>query len=397
MASREFDVRPDRRRRRSTAASAAILALVLVGAGAGCGTDDASTATGPGSGDGSLPTQTAPLPGSEPPGTPPGSVVLTEPATTVAPTTASATVTTHRSTTTRAPAPASTASPAPPVSAAAPAPAPAAAPERDLAVSSTTVDLVDASRPTVSRGRTVASTRTLTTTVTYPTAGGPYPLIVFAHGYQLGPANYHQIINAIAAGGYVVAAPSFPLADAAVAGSNLDRGDIPNQSGDLSFVITQLGGSAGSSGVLAGKIDASRVGAVGHSDGADTVLDLGYYPGRSDARVRAIAALSPDAMTGPGGSVGSAPLLLSHGDHDSIVPYGNATSVFAQVHVPRIFLTLIGGDHLPPAQGAAPWAPVLDRAILDLLDHDVAGTGGSDDELVARATVPGVVSVTRAG
>ena len=73
------------------------------------------------------------------------------------------------------------------------------------------------SRPTISHGHQIAATRTLTTTVTYPSSGGPFPLIVFAHGYQLGPANYGQIMRAIAAGGYVVAAPSFPLADAAVA------------------------------------------------------------------------------------------------------------------------------------------------------------------------------------
>jgi dienelactone hydrolase len=268
---------------------------------------------------------------------------------------------------------------------------------RDLAVSTTTVPLVDSSRPTVSHGRQIAATRTLTTTVVYPTGGGPFPLIVFAHGYQLGPSNYRQIMQAIAAGGYVVAAPSFPLADAAVAGGNLDRGDIPNQSGDLSFVISQLLGTAGSAAPLAGKIDGSAIGAVGHSDGADTVLDLGYYPGRMDERVKAIAALSPDAMTGSGGSVGSAPLLITHGDHDSIVPYSNATTVFKQVHAHRFLVTLIGADHLPPVQGAPPWAPVLDRVVLDLLDHAVAGRTADDAALITDAAVAGVSSLQQAG
>ena len=129
----------------------------------------------------------------------------------------------------------------------------------------------------------------------------------------------------------------------------------------------------------------------------DTVLDLGYYPGRMDARVKAVAALSPDAMTGPGGSVGSAPLLISHGDRDAIVPFSNATTVFNQVHTHRFLLTLIGGDHLPPVQGAAPWAAVLDEAILDLLDHDVAGATAGDQALVAGANVPGVASLQQAG
>jgi len=276
-----------------------------------------------------------------------------------------------------------------------------ATPARNRPLSTTTVALVDSSRPTVSRGRQLSAIRSLPTTVVYPTSGGPFPLVVFAHGFQLGPSHYEQIMRAIAAGGYVVAAPSFPLADAAVAGGNVDRGDIPNQSGDLSFVISQLAAGPGdgpaAGGPLAGKIDATRLGAVGHSDGADTVLDLGYYPGRMDSRVMAVAAVSPDAMTGPGGSVGTAPVLISHGDRDTVVPYSNATTVFAQVQARRFLLTLLGGDHLGPAQGQAPWAAVLDRAILELLDRFVAGRTADEQALVASGTVPGVASVAVRG
>jgi dienelactone hydrolase len=356
-----------------------VVAVLLVTAAVSCRADVAtdggsSSPSGPrGSG------ATAPPPHGSSPGSVPGSIAGTiQPAVT-------AVVAPPSTTTTGKAAPTTSSRP----------PTTAPATRGQLPVSTTSVALVDSSRPTVSHGRQVAATRTLTTTVTYPTGGGRYPLVVFAHGFQLGPSNYTQIMRAIAAGGYVVAAPSFPLADAAVAGNNLDRGDIPNQSGDLSFVITQLTGNPPPE--LAGTIDGSRVGAVGHSDGADTVLDLGYYPGRTDARVKAVAALSPDAMSGPGGSVGSAPLLITHGDHDSIVPFANATTVFSQVHAHRFLLTLIGGDHLPPVQGAAPWAAVLDEAVLDLLDHDVAGATGSDQALLEEADVPGVASLQQAG
>ena len=102
-----------------------------------------------------------------------------------------------------------------------------------------------------------------------PLAAGPVrPRI------RLGPPAYAHIVDTIAAAGYVVVAPSFTLADAAVAGPNIDRGDIPNQSGDLRFVADHL-----PAGVRA-RVDASRIGAVGHSDGADTVLDLGYHRNR---------------------------------------------------------------------------------------------------------------------
>jgi predicted dienelactone hydrolase len=213
---------------------------------------------------------------------------------------------------------------------------------------------------------------------------------VFAHGYQLGPSSYQHLIGVIASAGYVVAAPAFPLADASVAGADLDRGDIPNQSGDLRFVIDQL-----LAGPLAGSIDGSRIGAVGHSDGADTVLDLGYEPQRLDRRVRAVAALSPDAMTTS--AAGGAPLLITHGDHDTIVPYRNAATVFSQVPVHRFLMTLVGADHLPPVQGAQPWARVLEAAVLDLLDARVAGRTTGDGSLTADASVAGVATIQGAG
>jgi predicted dienelactone hydrolase len=261
---------------------------------------------------------------------------------------------------------------------------------RGLATVTSSATYVDRTRPTVSRGRTIAATRTLTATIVRPTAAGSYPLVVFAHGYQLGPGSYQHLIGVLASAGYVVAAPSFPLADASVAGGNLDRGDIPNQSADLSFVIDQV-----LSGPLAASVDASHMGAVGHSDGADTVLDLGYHPQRRDPRVSAIAALSPDAMTSA--TTGGPPLLIVHGNRDGIVPFDNATTVFGQVPAHRFLVTLLGGDHLPPVQGVAPWAAVVERTVVDLLDLRVAGRTTGEDDLIADASVPGVASIEGAG
>jgi dienelactone hydrolase len=220
---------------------------------------------------------------------------------------------------------------------------------------------------------------------------------VFAHGFQIGPGPYASFCQALAAAGYVVAAPSFPLTDAGAAGANLDRGDLPNQAGDVSFVITSVAAANGA-GALQGKVDASRVGIVGHSDGADTALDTGYYPGRVDPRIKGVAALSPDAMTGPGGSVGaSVPLLLQHGDRDSIVPYSNSKTVWGQVKAHRFFLTLTGADHLPPVQGAAPWGPVLRAVTIDFLDRYVAGRANDDRAILDDGAEPGVSTIVTAG
>ena len=274
-----------------------------------------------------------------------------------------------------------------------PAPAP-------LPIGTVELMLLDPSRPTVSRGTTVASSRSLPTTVTYPTgSGGPWPLLVFAHGFRLGPPGYARLVASLVAAGYVVAAPSFPLADEARAGAQVDRGDLPNQPGDLSFVIDQvLGVGQDSSSPLAGRIDGTRIGAVGHSDGADTVLDLGYTVGRSDPRARAIVALSPDAVVTAGSGVGSTtPLLVEHGDADDVVPYRESVSVFQAVPARRYFLTLLGAGHLDPVAQATSWTPVLDATVIAFLDRYVAGRSGDDGSVTAPATSSAVARIESAG
>jgi predicted dienelactone hydrolase len=267
------------------------------------------------------------------------------------------------------------------------------------AVATTDLVLSDSSRATVSRGRTISGTRALPTTVFYPSdAVGPYPVVVFAHGFQIGPRPYARLCEKLAAAGYVVAAPSFPLTDQNAAGGNLDRGDLPNQADDVAFVVSNVITAGAGSGPLSRRVDGTRVGIVGHSDGADTALDVGYYPGRTDPRVRAVVALAPDAMTGPGGSVGAGtPLLLEHGDRDSIVPLSNSRTVFGQVDAHRLFLVLTGADHLPPVQGAAPWAPVLEGVVVAFLDRYVAGRTSTDDGIVERGRRPGVATIETAG
>lgn len=350
--------------------------LVLL---AGCGGSDLETGRAPGTTVvPAVATGTAPSPGTG------------APAATAAPGTTAAV------TTTAPPAP-STAAPttAPPTT---PAPVVAAAPVHHT-VGRTDLSLQDPSRATVSRGTTVASSRSLPTTVFYPSdAAGPFPVVVFAHGFQIGPAPYAHLCETLAAAGYVVAAPSFPLTDGTVAGSRLDRGDLPNQAADVAFVITNVVAAGGGPGPLSGRVDGTKVGVVGHSDGADTALDVGYYPGRTDPRVRAVVALAPDAMTGPGGSVGAGtPLLLEHGDRDSIVPFSNSRTVFGQVRSHRLFLVLNGADHLPPVQGAAPWAPVLEDVAVAFLDRYVAGRTTTDDAIVERGRHPGVATIESAG
>jgi fermentation-respiration switch protein FrsA (DUF1100 family) len=239
-------------------------------------------------------------------------------------------------------------------------------PVRNLAITTTQVQIVDPSRPVVREGVTESSERALPTSVWMPTPPGRYPLIVFVHGYNVGPSTYQRFLSTLASSGYVVAAPSFPLEDPS-RGYGLDRADLPNEATDVSFVITSLLG-----GPLASRIDATRIGVVGHSDGADVALMVGYQVGKVDSRVGAIVSDAPDPMTGAIAPSG-VPLLLMQGTADSVVPYSASQEVFQQVSAPRYYLSLLGADHLPPIQGGTAWTPVVDTSVADFLDATIAG------------------------
>ena len=67
---------------------------------------------------------------------------------------------------------------------------------------------------------------------------GPYPLVLFAHGYDVTPDFYRPLLERWAAAGYVVAAPTFPILSGSDGGAS--HVDYEKTFGDASFVITQV-------------------------------------------------------------------------------------------------------------------------------------------------------------
>ena len=251
--------------------------------------------------------------------------------------------------------------------------------------------LVDASRPLVRNGEELSSGRSLPISVWRPAAMGTFPLVIFVHGYDRDPSDYTRFCTTLASAGYVVVAPSFPLEDPSMR-NGLDRNDLPNEATDVTFVITSV-----LAGPLATHIRVQAIAVVGHSDGADVALMDGYQEGKVDRRIGAIVAIAPDAMQGAVAPSPDAPLLVVHGDADTVVPYANSQTVFAQVPARRYFMTLIGADHLPPIAGGTPWTPVLDKAVADFLDATIAGRLSRGASLSGRLGASPLVRLEESG
>src|SRR6478752_1214673 len=83
--------------------------------------------------------------------------------------------------------------------------------------------------------------RPIPTSVWYPTDGahGPYPLVVFAHGYGADPGSYAPLLARIASAGYVVAAPTYPILSGWPAGPS-DFVDWGAKFEDTWFVTTSV-------------------------------------------------------------------------------------------------------------------------------------------------------------
>ncbi|HLI60071.1 MAG TPA: hypothetical protein VKV21_10455 [Solirubrobacteraceae bacterium] len=222
--------------------------------------------------------------------------------------------------------------------------------------------------------------RPITTIVRYPALGsargrdilrapaargaGPFPLVVFGHGFAVTPAIYARLLRAWAAAGFVVAAPVFPLENAHALGGPDER-DLVNQPQDMRVVIDRLlAADEEARGWAARLIDRRRIAVAGQSDGGETALALAYDRAYRDPRIRAAVLLS-GARLPTGGRASlvprGPPLLAVQGSADTIQPPAATDAFFAAVHDPKFLLTLIGAPHLAPYTTEQPQLSIVER------------------------------------
>ena len=230
-------------------------------------------------------------------------------------------------------------------------------------VGTTSMTLVDTSRPTMPNGSFPgAPNRTLPTIVWYPTTldasgldaplargGRPFPLAVFAHA--LGSYNTQStfLTTQLASHGYIVVAPTFPLSSLGAPGG-ATVADVPAQVGDVTFLIDSfLAFASDAHDRFAGGVDAERIGLTGHSGGALTTLVATYDAHLREPRIKAAVAFAPPACFLQAGYFDTVrvPLLIVQGDRDLLVdPAGDAGAAYARAHPPKALLLVHGGTHL---------------------------------------------------
>ena len=250
--------------------------------------------------------------------------------------------------------------------------------------------------------------RMLQTYVRYPALGsatadgaaavparGPFPLVVFAHGYDVTPATYAGLLDSWTRAGYVVAAPLFPLTNPHAPGGP-DEADVVNQPADVSFVISSLLADSATSKPLQGLIDPRHIAVAGQSDGAETALAVADSRRDHDPRVSAALVLSGAEMSGIGGYsfAGGGPALLAVQGTDDVFNEPRFTyAYFRAARRPKYLLRLLGAGHLPPYTTEQPQLAIVERVTRAFLDGYLKGSASTLAELAQFGNVKGIAAL----
>lgn len=259
-------------------------------------------------------------------------------------------------------------------------------------------DFVDTARPAVPRGDAAAADgRLLRTVIRFPDApgAGPFPLVVFAHGYATSTAAYAPLLDDLAAAGYVVAAPELPVTSTAF-GDDVGEREPDVQVDDISFVISSVLDLGAGDGPLHGVVHDGPVAVIGHSDGGITAAAVAFASRVRDPRVAAAVVLS-GARGDFGGTwflPGGPALLAVHGDADTVNPFASSQTLYGSDRSgsPRYLVRVRGGGHTD--------AFLSDRtrpALVVLVDDFLRAALGTDPDAAARvatdAWVPGLLDL----
>jgi dienelactone hydrolase len=287
----------------------------------------------------------------------------------------------------------------------------AKSPPAGFAVGLRVMRLVDRSRTITPPGQPAAP-RTLVTYVRYPALGaapqtdlanapaasasGPFPLIVFGHGFDVTPKLYQRLLQSWARAGFIIAAPAFPLENANAPGGP-DESDLTNQPADMRFVISSLlAASRAAAGPLSGLVEPASIAVAGQSDGGDTALAVAYDSRFRDPRVRAAVILSGAEIPATGSFTfepGSPPLLATQGTADTVNPPALTSAFFHSAQRPKYLLSLLGAEHLPPYSVQQPQLGIVERVTIAFLDGYLKHSSTELGHLASLGSVSGVASL----
>lgn len=234
-------------------------------------------------------------------------------------------------------------------------------------------------------------------------SAGPYPVVLFSHGFAGFPEQSVDLTTHLASWGYVVAAPdhverslSGLLGTAAQGVEPREDPEVLGATLDLVLAEAERDGSPLAGG---GMVDGETVAVAGHSAGAGAA----YRVASTDDRIDAVAAYSlgdggDEALPAPP----SVPGLVMLGTDDATIEAATTREVFAGMEAPKVLAEVDRSGHLVfsdlclvgAEQGGL--VGIVERIGLDIPDNllRLASDGCGDGALPVTEAFPAIDAVS---
>ena len=198
--------------------------------------------------------------------------------------------------------------------------------------------------PTALRGVLPAKYDTVTTVagayVDPPAStAGPYPVVLFSHGFGGERLYYSHLLAGIASWGYVVVSADY--LERGLAAQALKSTVTPSAAQDSAIMQASLAAALRASGdpssPMHGVADATEVAAVGHSAGGQTAFDALALPS-----VKTAIGWAP---VGPAGAPSGKPVMLIGAKGDSAVTPSYVAKTYRSFPGPKSLVEISGEGH----------------------------------------------------
>jgi predicted dienelactone hydrolase len=193
---------------------------------------------------------------------------------------------------------------------------------------------------------------------------GPFPLVLFAHGFGAYPTEYQTILTHLASWGFVVAGPDFDergliaafasggggggdattttldpaAADEAARARVASEAAIMSQAREL---LAAEGAEVG--GLLEGRVDATNVGTAGHSAGVTSAVAAAA----TDPNVKTFIAMSGGRAPGATNALPTpdVPGMVMTGGEDQIASIENVEAFYESLQAPKRLVVIDEAGH----------------------------------------------------
>ena len=170
-------------------------------------------------------------------------------------------------------------------------------------------------------------------------AKGPFPVVLFSHGYGGERLYYSHLLAGIASWGYVVVSADY--LERGLAAQALKLTTTPSAAQDSAVMDSSLTAvehaSSDPSSPLSGVADPKQVAAVGHSAGGETAFNALAAPA-----VRTAVGWAP---VRPTAAPSAKPVMLIGAEGDTVVPPAQVRATYASFRGPKALVEISGEGH----------------------------------------------------